>query len=117
MAYRFAFSDASNESNFLPVAKLQPSRTLPDGRPVVECCEGWSLSMYTTLDKLQSKAKKTLKTSPQFLKRVGDCYMQIKLTAACGVHTDPNNSGHFDFFERATFDCSKAIVNHGKMTL
>lgn len=117
MAYRFAHSDVENEKNFLPIARVQPDRSLPGGKPVGECCEGWSLSMFTTLDALQDKAKKAIKSSPQFLKRVGECYTQLKITSSCGVHTDPSSSGHFEFFERATFDCRKAVINHGKMKL
>lgn len=117
MAYRFAFADVNDQRNFLPIAKLQPERTVSGRKPVGECCEGWSLSMFTTLDKLQARAKKGLKISPQFLKRVGDCYTQVKLTTSCGVHTDPGENGHFEFFERSTFVGESAVVAHGKMTL
>lgn len=115
MAYRFALSDLSDEKNYLPTALLQPDRSMPGRKPIAECCVGWSLSMFTTLDALQERARKTLKNSPKFLKRVGDHYTQVRLTSACGVHTGPNNDGHFEFFERSTFDGKKAVVSHGKM--
>lgn len=117
MAYRFAQADLSDETNYLPTALLQPDRSMPGRKPIAECCVGWSLSMFTTLDALQERARKTLKNSPKFLKRVGDHYTQVKLTSACGVHTGPNNDGHFEFFERSTFDGKKAVVSHGKMKL
>lgn len=117
MAYRFALADLADEKNYLPTALLQPDRSMPGRKPIAECCVGWSLSMFTTLDALQERARKTIKNSPKFLKRVGDHYTQVKLTATCGVHTGPNNEGHFEFFERSTFDGKKAVVSHGKMKL
>lgn len=117
MAYRFAQADLSDEKNYLPAALLQPDRSMPGRKPITECCVGWSLSMFTTLDALQERARKTIKNSPKFLKRVGDHYTQLTLTSTCGVHTGPNNEGHFEFFERITFDGKKAVVSHGKMKL
>ncbi len=116
-AYRFALADVESIKNYLPIALLQPERTLPGSKPVKDCCAGWSLSMFTSLEALQSKARKTIKTSPKFLKRVGDHYAQVKLTDACGVHTGPNSEGHFDFFERSTFDGRQAVLSHGPLGL
>ena len=115
IAYRFAQATVEHQDNFLPIARLQPLRVAPGGKPVVDCCEAWSLSMFTTLSALQAKAKKVCKTSPKFLKRVGEFYTQVKLTPQCGVHTQPNSSGHFEFFERATFDGVKAVIHHEKL--
>lgn len=117
MAYRFAQANVNDDSNYLPIALLQPDRSLPGRKPITECCTGWSLSMFTTLDALQNRVRKTGDFAPKFLKRVGDHFIQLKLTPACGVHTDVNNEGHFDFFERETFDGKKAVVSHGKMKL
>jgi hypothetical protein len=117
VAYRFALADVESVKNFLPVARLQPERTLPGNKPIKDCCAGWSLSMYTTLEALQSKARKTIKTAPKFLKRVGDHYSQVKLTESCGLHTGPNSEGHFEFFERTTFDGRQALVSHGPLGL
>ena len=117
IGYRFALADVTDTKNFLPLALLDPDRTMPGRKPITTCCEGWSLSMFTTLDALQARAAKAAKRNPKFLKRVGDHYTQVKLTDLCGVQTEPNNSGHFEFFERATFDGHKAVISHGKMAL
>ncbi|MFA6068111.1 MAG: hypothetical protein WC810_06000 [Janthinobacterium sp.] len=115
VGYRFAFSNVADVRNFLPVAKISPHRTLPNGKKIVDCCSGWSLSMYTTLDKLQSRVLKTADNAPQFMKRVGDSFIKVKLTKACGEHTKPDGTGHFEFFERSTFDGNSAVVEHGKI--
>lgn len=121
IAYRFAFDNLADPRNFLPIALIQPERMVPVPpgvkKPVKECCEAWSLSMYTTLDALQDRARKALETSPLFLKRVGSCFTQIKITPGCGAHTEPNHQDHFEFFERESFDGMKAVIHHGKMAL
>lgn len=117
MAYRFAKANVDDDANYLPIALLEPDRSLPGRKPVTECCAGWSLSMFTTLDALENRVRKTGDFAPKFMKRVGDHFIQLKLTPACGVHTDVNNEGHFEFFERETFEGKKAVVSHGKMKL
>lgn len=117
VGYRFAHADVGHDGNYLPIALIQPDRKLHGQKPVGECCTGWSLSMYTTLDALQNRVRKAGAYAPKFLKRVGDHFIQIKLTPACGVHTDINDEGHFDFFERETFNGKNAVVAHGKMKL
>lgn len=117
VAYRFAHADVADARNFLPMALIDPDRTLPGRKPIATCCEGWSLSMFTTLDALQARAAKAANRNPKFLERVGDHYTQVKLTDLCGVQTEPTNSGHFEFFERTNFDGHKVVISHGKMAL
>lgn len=117
VAYRFAFLAVKDTQNFLPIALLNPQRSMPGGKHIAKCCEAWSLSMFTTLEALQNKLKKVSETSPFFTKRVGEYFTQIKLTPSCGVHTVPNSSGHFEFFEKASFDGRMAVISHGKIAI
>jgi hypothetical protein len=117
MGYRFAKADIDHADNYLPIAKIDPDRTLHGQKPVTECCTGWALSMYTTVDALVARVHKAGVYAPKLLKRVGDHFIQVKLTPACGVHTGINDEGHFDFFERETFNGKNAVVAHGKMKL
>lgn len=117
IAYRFAHAEVGDSKNFLPLALLDPDRTMPGRKPISTCCEGWSLSMFTTLDALQARAAKAASRNPKFLKRVGEHYTQVKLTVLCGVQTEPTDSGHFEFFERTIFDGFKSVISHGKMAL
>jgi hypothetical protein len=117
VAFRFAHADLNSSANFLPTALLQPDRTVHGHKPIRDCCVGWSLSMFTSLEALEDRARKTIKTAPNFLKRVGDHYSQLKLSAVCGVHTAPSSNGHFEFFERTSFDGKSAVISRGKLSL
>ncbi|MBO2977506.1 hypothetical protein [Burkholderia pseudomallei] len=116
VGFRFAFEDLEHRDNYLPLAKITPERAIA-GQPVTECCTGYSLSVFNSLDALASRARKVLKTSPQFLRRVGDHFVQLKITAEAGICTAPNNSGHFDLFELDTFSCRGAVLVHERLPL
>lgn len=109
--FRFAFKDASDERNLLPVAILDPDRRF-EGKAAKEHCPAYGLSMFQTLTQLKSRAQLALKTSPNFLKRVGDHYLEFKLLADDGRVTKPTSSGHFEFYEYAGITLSARIVKH-----
>lgn len=118
LAFRFAFSDLADNRNILPVAKTAPHRILKNGAPASTCCEAYGLSMYPTLELLKQAAVTILKTSPKFLsKRVGDHYIVLKLKPESGKHTEPNQTGHFTFFEDSSFKFPEAVSIHGKLDL
>jgi len=111
--YRFAPASLSDKA-FLPVALVTPQRILR-GRPITQCCTAYSLSLFQTLDQLRKRAEEGKKTAPNFLKRVGDHFVRLDISASDGVSSAPNGHGHFDFFERVTFDALKCVVEHGEL--
>jgi hypothetical protein len=116
VGFRFAFGDIKHAHNWLPVAKIQPERT-HSGQPITQCCTGYSLSVFESLDALTRKAKKVLATSPKFLKNVGDHFIALKISSADGVCTLPNTTGHFDFFEFQSFSGTEAVAEHARLPL
>ena len=112
--YRFAFEDLSDSRNHLPVAKISPSRFINE--PPKVCCSALALSMYSTLPNLQKRAEAGVKNSPNFLKRVGNRFVQLNLSGA-GRQTDVSNSGHFDFHEYTHFNFSACVMSAGVIPL
>lgn len=115
--YRFAFSDLDNPNNFLPPAILKPSRILPNQVAITDCCTGFSLSMFDSLDTLQKRVRAARKSNPLILKRLGTHYIELEFDATGGRHTLPNATGHFDFFETTTFSCKAAVKSHAPIQL
>ena len=117
--FRFSFSDINNPNNYLPVALINPTRVLSNdsGQPITSCCIAYGLSMYTTKDALEAKAKIAIKSTPKFLKRVGNFYAKLSFTDKCGKHTNPNTDGHFTFFENSSFVGKNAVISHGALCL
>jgi len=116
VGYRFAFDDVANEHNFLPVAVIQPERSHA-GQSISQCCTGYSLSIFDSVENLAKRARKVLKTSPKFLERVGDHFIAMKIAAGDGFCTAPNGSGHFDFFEAASFSGPGSVIDHEGLPL
>lgn len=116
VAYRFAFEDVEHKHNYLPVALIQPER-VHAGQPITQCCAGYSLSVFESVEALTKKAKKMLATSPKFLRKVGDHFVALKISAADGVCTAPNSTGHFDFFENDGYFGPDSVVEHARLPL
>jgi hypothetical protein len=112
-AYRFAGSKLDSNS-FLPIALITPQRNLR-GRPVNQCCTGYSLSFFQTLDQLRERAKEGIKNSPNFLKRIGDHFVCMKIAVTDGISTAVSKDGHFDFFEFVSFDAEKSVEEHRRL--
>jgi hypothetical protein len=68
--------------------------------------------MYVSADTLKARVKKIIKTSPQFLKKVGSYYAQLDIKKSDGGCGAPNSEGHFGFFESVGFDAQKAVTKH-----
>jgi hypothetical protein len=73
--------------------------------------------MFQTLTQLKNRAKLALKTSPNFLKRVGDHYLQFALQANDGRVTTPSTYGHFEFYEFVGTSLSTRVVKHESLAL
>jgi hypothetical protein len=117
VGYRYAFPNIDNPNNYLPVALINPARHLSNGRRITECCTGYSLSVYDSIEALTRKAKKAVKSSPGYLKNLGDHFVALRITLSDGLCTKPDASGHFDFFERATYSGRQAVVDHQRLPL
>lgn len=111
VAYRFAHASRNDPRNYLPIAKITPSRKI-DTKEATECCSAFALSMYSELTTLQAKLRSVLKLVPNFQQRVGTHYVAIKVNTLDGMATRITSTGHFDFFESETFKCENAILTH-----
>ncbi|WP_157376499.1 hypothetical protein [Burkholderia ubonensis] len=116
VGFRFAFDDIEHPDNYLPLAKIKPERVIA-GQPITQCCTGYSLSVFDSLESLARKAKKIVATSPKFLRRVGDHFVVLKINPDAGICTMPNDSGHFDLFEAENFSCRAAVLAHERLPL
>jgi len=110
-AFRFAWSDKNALKNFVPPALIDPSRLI-GGTPINMCCRYFALSFFTTLDNLRLRATNGLKTNPNLLKLLGDHFLEAQLDGACGLATQPSDSGHFGLFEFDSFKLKSAVLKH-----
>jgi hypothetical protein len=111
MGYRFATANLADQNNALPVLKINPNRFLNEPKL---CCSGLALSMYVTLPQLNDRARKGVKNNPNFLKRIGDHYVQLTI-ADLGRQCEPSSVGHFDFFEYTSFQFAQQVISHGRL--
>lgn len=116
VGFRFAFPNLNDKNNFLPVALIKPER-IHAGQPITQCCSGYALSMYTSAESLLQKVHAAKKTAPNLLKRLGNHFVELKITASDGLCGTPNGTGHFDFFERVNFVGPAAVLNHRSIDL
>jgi hypothetical protein len=105
--FRAVHKDPTKES-YIPYALLE-------GGNAKECCH-WGLSMYDSLPKMKDRFRKVMKVAPNFLRKVGDQYAELAITAAHGRRTNAS-SGHFTFFEFDTFMPSACVHSTGPLSL
>lgn len=104
IGYRWCFEDINDQRNSLPVSMLNP-----DGR---RCCNGYALSMFTTLDQAVARFNSLKNRFPEYETRVGTHYAQVRLRAEDGRSTPASNDGHFDFHEYTTFRLASSVLEH-----
>jgi hypothetical protein len=114
VCYRLVFSDISHRKNFLPVAILEPNRQISSSS-IQQCCSAYALSVFKTLPQLKGHVAKVLKSAPQFLRKVGDHYVELQVTVNDGACGEYRSSGHFSFFEATGFSPAKAVRSHQKL--
>jgi hypothetical protein len=115
VGYRFATSSLGEVCNRLPPYKINPTRWIGSRRGL--CCSVFALSMYGTRDALIQRARVALLASPQFLKRIGDHYVELTLAPESGRQTTMTPAGHFDLYEYRGFDFMASVQVHEKMSL
>ena len=117
VGFRFVFANIDNPKNFQPVALLQPQRVLKNGTPVTDCCSAYALSMFSSLEAMRQKVGIASESSRLLMKRIGDHFAQVEIRAPNGLCGVPDRRGHFDFFERSTFDGIAATITRGRIPL
>lgn len=115
VGYRFATAVLTDSRNNLPPYKINPHRWVGERRSL--CCSVFALSMFATRDALCQRARAGLLASPQFLKRLGDHYVQVSLAPGSGRQTQASNGGHFDLHEYKGFNLANAVLAHEKLPL
>jgi len=114
VGYRFAFDNLQHRNNFLPVAMIDPSRKLPGSNTsIADCCTGYSLSVFASKDFLKAKIEKAIKNNPKITKKLGDHYVAINIGRHDGLCTEPNRTGHFDFFEFLRYKAIDSVAEFG----
>jgi hypothetical protein len=113
IAFRFCTSDRNNLTNFLPVFFKDDFENDPNSI----LCTHFALSFYSSEKKLKKKVKSGKTYADNFLKRVGDHHIAVKLDSFSGTQTKPSKRGHFDLFEYEEFDCNSSIISHSKIEL
>lgn len=94
-------ADVKDPNNFVPAAVRNPTHR--------HCCIAWGLSFYETLKQLCDNVAGASRTAPKFREKYGDHYAEMQLTIRDGTRTHAAASGHFTFFEFATFMPSTRI--------
>jgi hypothetical protein len=111
-AYRLIPS-AIDPKHFVPQAVANEA-VLKDKKQK-SCCSLHSLSMYESADRLKEKILGVLETQPNYLRHLGDHVVELQISQGDGERTAANSYGHFDFFERTSFDAMAVIQSHWKL--
>ena len=109
-SYRAVQSDIRHPSNFLPAGRLEPEKYANSA--LGHKCMSWALSLYESPDQLRAMIRRAEQVAPLFRLRVGDHYARLQLTATDGKRTAVSRSGHFSFYEFASFDPHGAVKEH-----
>ena len=99
--FRFFHEDTLDERNYLPPAKLQPTRKWKDDE---ESCDGFGLSMFFSQEKAEAYFSELRLAVPNIGKRIGSHVATARIEKNDGVATPEDKVGHFSLFESS--DCS-----------
>lgn len=111
--FRFFHADTSDERNYLPPAKLQPTRKWKDDE---ERCDGFGLSMFFSQVKAEVYFSELRQAVPNIGKRIGSHVATAQIVENDGLATPEDRAGHFSLFESSTcslkerFTLVKALV-------
>ncbi len=111
VAYRFSHNPVESGDNFLPIAIKNISRITGKNRGY--CCSAYGLSMFTTVEQLESKCKALEEFNPFIRQSLGSLWVGVKLDRSSGAITPPDKTGHFNLHESANFFGPNAIVEIG----
>lgn len=111
--FRFFHADTLDERNYLPPAKLQPTRKWKDDE---ERCDGYGRSMFFSQAKAEVYFSELRLAVPNIGKRIGSHVATAQIVENDGVATPEDRTGHFSLFESLTcslkerFTLVKALV-------
>ena len=111
--FRFFHEDTSDIRNYLPPAKLQPTRKWKNDE---ERCDGLGLSMFFSLSKADAYFHDLRRVIPNIGKRIGLHVATGDIVEDDGKATPVDEAGHFSLFESSTcsfhgrFQLVKALI-------
>jgi hypothetical protein len=101
-AYRFGFADAAHPRQGIPALAISPRRALKWSH--VEQCSGWALSAYVRVRAALKEYRKLKGAGTAVERYLGTHIEAVILTPEDGLLSPPDDDGHYDFHEAATFD-------------
>ena len=99
--FRFFHADMADDKNYLPPAKLQPTRKWKSDE---EKCEGFGLSMFFSQEKAEAYFSELRLAVPKIDKRIGTHIAAAQIVVDDGIATSEDGKGHFSLFESS--ECS-----------
>lgn len=109
VAFRFVHADITKRENFLPPAKLSPSRWVKKA----PCCEDYALSLFDTQERAVAYFRKLVDSHANIGKSIGDHLAEASLNPVHGLATTAEANGHFDLYEAEGVDLSTAVMPIG----
>lgn len=113
-AFRWVHNPFSEE-DFLPLNQIKtpPQRMLDESDNLHL---GYGLSMFDSFENSFERYKKLYKKrrgnlKPLFIADKGDCIANLRLSKNDGIADEPNNLGHFTFYEYEGVNLEKSITD------
>lgn len=92
LSFRWVFSDINDVRNFLPRYLISPGTTRLDPK-------GWGLSFYVSESQAKEKYIQIINNKRNLYKKLGTHLSNGTLKKDDGISDNPNDFGHFTFFE------------------
>lgn len=109
--YRFVHADMADGRNFLPPAKLSPSRWV-NRKPE---CSDFALSLFESVPQATRFYDELAKTFRKIRLTIGTHLAEVSVTPADGLATPVDTDGHFDLHEYASADLGSASTQIGPL--
>jgi hypothetical protein len=110
-AFRFVHADLEDKRNFLPVAKLNPARVIPEHL----LCESLALSMFASKESAERRYQSLRRQVKNIYKTIGTHLATCNLSEEDGISTIASETGHFSLFESKDINWEKRFTIVGDL--
>lgn len=111
VAYRFVHAEQTDPRNFLPPAKLSPSRWINRAPE----CSDYALSMFLSVAQATRFYDELAQTYKKIRLTIGTHLAEVTLAATDGLATPADPDGHFDLHEYVGVDLQPRSSHIGSM--
>lgn len=108
-AFRFVHADMADARNFVPPAKLTPTRWINRSPE----CSDFALSLFETPGQARTFYGELAKTFKKIGTAIGTHLAEVTLQASDGMVTPADPDGHFDLHEDASADLAGSATALG----